>query len=138
MEECSPFAGYAVIDKAQSGYPETLMSKPIRRRMWMALAVLSVAGLLSMHGLDTVIASVDHSHAGHSSGADADPDRHGIIGLCLFVTTMTGIAVAIGAGLRRLKCPAHFADRIDNFLSPVRGRGGSGPPLRYRLCVLRL
>lgn len=100
------------------------------------LAAVSVVGLLSMHGLDPVVATVDQSNTGHAQ-AEAGVADHGAVGLCIFVAAVATLGLA---AIRRLQStealakllyrPGHFT-----FTQPVIT---SGPSLLHRLCVLRL
>lgn len=101
----------------------------------MLLAAISIAGLLSMHGLDPAVATVDQVHSTHAAGTDTGIN-HDAIGLCVFVAAVATIGLA---SIRRLQ---HSTRTAYSFLRrrPLIRTGPpapSGQPLLYRLCVLR-
>lgn len=108
-----------------------------RRRVMLFLAAVSVAGLLSMHGFDPVVATVDQTHSSHSSDTETGVDAHGAIGLCVFVVAVATLGMAT---IRRLQ----GAENVSNLVYRPRYFTGTqpvitpGPPLLSRLCVLRL
>lgn len=104
--------------------------------MLLVLTGVSVAGLLSMHGLDPVMANLAQpAHASHSQPAALD--SHGAIGLCVFVAALTGVALAAARRLVSSTRPASSPFRTTVFATMPVPRA-SGPPLLHRLCVLRL
>jgi hypothetical protein len=107
-----------------------------RHRMLLVFAGVAVAGLLSMHGLDSVVADLDRpTHASHSQ--PADPDHHSVISLCVFVVALTGLGLAVVRRIAAATRPARAPYRTA-FSAPTPTPRASGPPLLHRLCVLRL
>ncbi len=106
-----------------------------RRRVMLFLAAASVAGLLSMHGFDPVVATVDHSS--HASDAETGVDHHGAIGLCVFVVAVATLGMASIRRLQSAETVANLVYRPRQF-TPTQRIMTSGPPLLSRLCVLRL
>lgn len=102
----------------------------------LLLAAMSVAGLLSMHGLNPVVATVDQSHAGHAP-TEAGVADHGAIGLCIFVAAVAALGLAAIRRLQATEALANLVHRPGRFTFTQPGMT-SGPPLLYRLCVLRL
>jgi len=107
------------------------------RRVLFLLAVVSVVGLLSMHGFDPVVTAVDRAPAGHSTDSQAGPEGHAVIGLCVFVGAFATLGLALLGGSR------HSTSDTPRFLqlrSSVRTgpASTSRPPLLHRLCVLRV
>lgn len=100
------------------------------------LAAVSVAGLLSMHGLDPVVATVGQSHTGHAP-VEAGVDDHGAVGLCIFVAAVAVLAIARVRRHQSTKALAKPANRPGHF-TLARPVMTSGPSLLHRLCVLRL
>lgn len=107
-----------------------------RHRVMLFLAGLSVAGILSMHGLDPVVATVDQGHASHAQ-AEARVADHGAAGLCIFVAAVAAVGLAAIKRLHSTEALAKLVWRPGQFTftHPVMT---SGPPLLHRLCVLRL
>ncbi len=105
------------------------------RRLMFFLAAVSVVGVLSMHGLDPVVATVDQSHSDHGSDSETGVDAHGAIGLCVFVAAVATLGLATSP--RRVETLASIAYRLGRFTRSQTSMR-SGPPLPYRLCVLRL
>jgi hypothetical protein len=113
------------------------MSPRIRRRVMLFLAAVSVAGVLSMHGFDPVVATVDQTHSSHSSDTETGVDDHGAIGLCVFVVAVATLGLA---SIRRRQSAETLANLVylPRQFTPTQPIMTSGPPLLYRLCVLRL
>jgi hypothetical protein len=101
------------------------------------LAAVSVAGLLSMHGFDPVVATVDQTHSSHSSDAETGVDHHGAIGLCIFVVAVATLGMASIRLRQGAEAVANLVYRPRQF-TPTQPIMTSGPPLLSRLCVLRL
>ncbi len=108
-----------------------------RHRVMLLLAAVSVAGLLSMHGLDPVVATVDQAHSAHSADTEAGLNGHGAIGLCVFVAAVTTLCLS---SLKRLQSVQSLANLVylPPQLTPTQPAMTSGPPLPFKLCVLRL
>lgn len=81
------------IDNSWSRYRETTMLTQNRRSVMLFLAAVSVVGVLSMHGLDPVVASVDQSHSGHESDTETGVHDHAAIGLCVFVAAVATLGL---------------------------------------------
>lgn len=114
------------------------MSTIARRRLLIALAAASIAGLLTMHGLDPVVASIDApTHASEMSDAEAGLDHHGVIVLCLFITVAAGLALA-RLDLFRIAATRPLSVRSGRLMAGPTTEIRYGPPLFCRLCVLRL
>jgi hypothetical protein len=99
--------------------------------MLLILTGVSIAGLLSMHGLQLVVTTIDQTHASHAQPAD----HHGAIGLCVFVVALTGMGMALSKANTTAR-PARHPHRPASMTPTVVPRT-SGPPLLHRLCVLR-
>jgi len=110
------------------------MSTRSRRRVMLFLAAVSVAGLLSMHGFDPVVATVDHSS--HSSDAETGVDHYGAIGLCVFVVAVATLGLALIKRLQSAESLSNLVYRPGQF-TRTQPLTTSGPRLLYRLCVLR-
>ncbi|CAN5869148.1 hypothetical protein BH23ACT4_BH23ACT4_16310 [soil metagenome] len=114
------------------------MSTIARRRLLLTLAAVSIAGLLAMHVLDPVVASIHApTHVSEMPNADAGLDHHGVIGLCLFMTVAAGLALA-RFDLTRVAATRPLPGRRARLSAGSKAEIRSGPPLFYRLCVLRL
>jgi hypothetical protein len=103
----------------------------------LLLVGVAVAGLLSMHGFDPVVVSLDHTaHTSHSQPG-AGFDDHSVIGLCVFVVAVATLGLA---SIRRLQGSkiAAFSAYPPRQLTRTGPLATSGPPLLHRLCVLRL
>lgn len=107
------------------------------RQLLLPLVALAIAGLLSMHGLDPVVATLeDPSYTGHGSDGELVVDVHGVAGLCLFIAATAALALA----RRNMRLGKIEASSIS---SPIRFADfsvmgiGSGPPPSNRLRVLR-
>lgn len=103
----------------------------------LLLVAVAVAGLLSMHGFDPVVVSVDHSaHTSHSPPG-AGLEDHSAIGLCVFVVAVATLGLA---SIRQLhgSTIAAFSAHPPRQLTQCGPVATSGPPLLHRLCVLRL
>lgn len=113
------------------------MSTRNHRRVVLLFAAVSVAGLLSMHGFDPVVATVDQTHSSHSSHTETGVDTHGVIGLCGFVAA---VAIFGLATIRRLQSTEAVAGFVywHGQITGTQRVTTSGRPLLYRLCVLRL
>lgn len=105
--------------------------------MMLFVAAVSVVGVLSMHGLDPVVATVDQTHSSPSSDTETGVDAHGAIGLCVFVAAVATLGLAVIKRLQSSESLANLVYRPEKFTGtqPVTT---SGPPLLDRLCVLRL
>lgn len=104
----------------------------------LLLVAVAIAGLLSMHGLDPVVATIDApTHPSHTSDADAEVDHHGAIGICLFIAVAAGLVLA-RLNLRRGAARSPLAARRTLLLAGPRAEVQSGPSLFRRWCVLRL
>jgi hypothetical protein len=108
-----------------------------RRSVMLLLVAVSVVGVLAMHGLDPVVATVDQTHSSHSSDTDSGVDDHAAIGLCVFVAAVATLGLAAIKRHQSAETLANLAYRPGQFTrtQPV---ATSGPPLLYRLCVLRI
>lgn len=107
------------------------------RRVMLFLAAVSVAGLLSMHGFDPVVATVDQAHSSHTSDTETGIDAHGAIGLCVFVVAGATLGIASIRRRQSADTVANLVYRPGQF-TPTQPIMTSGPPLLLRLCVLRL
>lgn len=125
------------IDNCWSRYRETEMLPRSHRRVMLFLAAVSVLGVLSMHGFDPVVATVDQTHSSHSSDTETGVDDHGAIGLCVFVFAVATFGLA---AIRRLPSAETVANLVywPGQFTRAQPVTTSGPPLLYRLCVLRL
>ncbi|MEX2624243.1 MAG: hypothetical protein WD651_10990 [Acidimicrobiia bacterium] len=114
------------------------MSTRIQRRLLLILVAVSIAGLLSMHGLDPVVATLDPpTAAGHTADMNTESNHHGVLGLCLFIAVAAGLASARLNLSRTAASPSRLTHRVPSSEGPsVEAK--RGPPLFYRLCVLRL
>jgi hypothetical protein len=101
------------------------------------LAAVSVAGLLSMHGFDPVVATVDQAHSSHAADTETGIDDHGAIGLCVFVAAVATLGLAAIKRLQGKETLTSLVYRPRQF-TPTQPIMTSGPPLLFRLCVLRL
>jgi hypothetical protein len=102
----------------------------------LLLVAVAVAGLLSMHGFDPVVVSLDHTEHTNHSQPGAGLEDHSVIGLCVFV-----VAVALGlASIRQLQGStiAGFSAHPPRQLARLGPLATFGPPLLHKLCVLRL
>ena len=126
-----------VTSRSGSEYRETRMLSRTRRRVLLVLAAVSIAGLLSMHGFDPVVTTVDQSHSSHSTEAGTGPTDHAAIGLCVFVVAVVSLGLA---SIRRLQGLTRGDPSVHRPRPSVQiwPRTASGPPLLHRLCVLRL
>lgn len=107
------------------------------RRVMLFLATVSVAGVLSMHGFDPVVATVDQTHSSHASDTETGVDDHGAIGLCVFVAAVSTLGMASFRRRQSAEVDANLVYRPGQ-LTRTQPLMTSGPPLLYRLCVLRL
>lgn len=109
----------------------------LSRRMMLFVAAVSVVGVLSMHGLDPAVATVDQTHSSDASHTETGADDHAMIGLCVFVAAVATFGMAVIKRLQRAETVANLVYRPGqcNGAQPVTT---AGPPLLYRLCVLRL
>jgi hypothetical protein len=105
--------------------------------MMLFVAAVSVIGVLSMHGLDPALATVDQTHSSHTSDTETGVDAHGAIGLCVFVAAVATLGLAAIKWLQNTEPLANLVYRHGQF-SRTQPLMTSGPPLLYRLCVLRL
>ena len=107
-----------------------------RRRLFLVIAAVSIAGLLLMHGGDPVMATVDGAHTTHSSDTGPSMTDHGALGLCVFVAAVAGLGLA---WISRGPASATNGSRIHQPKSLARTFlvAASGPSLLHRLCVLR-
>lgn len=124
------------MDSSWSRYREIDMSTQSRRLM-LFLAAVSVVGILSMHGFDPVVATVDQDHGSHTSNTETGDDAHAAIGLCVFVAAVATLGLALVKRLQHPASPANFGYPPRRFLRSQRPTV-SGPSLLHRLCVLRL
>jgi hypothetical protein len=112
------------------------MPRFARHRLFLALAAVAIAGLLSMHGFDSINASVEApTHGSHSADTEPTMAQHGLAGLCVFIATTVGLAsLRHGPRLRFSRLPLfpHSAR------PSVRMAFYSGPPLSSRSVVRRL
>ncbi|HEU4319177.1 MAG TPA: hypothetical protein VFS66_03765 [Acidimicrobiia bacterium] len=107
------------------------------RRLMLFLAAVSMVGVLSMHGFDPVVATVDQHHGSHASNTETGADAHAAIGLCVFVASVGTLGLALVKRLQNPAGPANFDYPPRRFLrsqTPTM----SGPPLLHGLCALRL
>lgn len=107
------------------------------RRVLFLLAVVSVVGLLSMHGFDPVVTAVDHAPAGHSADSQTGPDGHAVIGLCVFVGAFATLGLALLRGHRRSTSGTSLFLQLRS-LARTGPAPAPQPPLLHSLCVLRL
>ena len=81
--------------------------------------------------------TVGQSHSGHASDTETGVVAHAAIGLCVFVAAVATLGLA---SIKRL----HSAESLTNLVyrqwqfTRTQPLMTSGPPLLYRLCVLRL
>lgn len=106
-------------------------------RRLILLAAVSVVGILSIHGFDPVVATVDQHHGSHAPNTETGGDAHPAIGLCVFVATVATLGMALVERLQHPASPANFGYPPRRLLRS-RAPTLSGPPLLRRLCVLRL
>lgn len=100
----------------------------------LLLVTVTVAGLLSMHGLDgaaTSLAQPDHSGHGHPGAGG-----HELLGLCVFVA-VASLGVAAFGLPRRTQTRARFARNVGPTLIQP-SLSVSGRSRLVHLCVLRL
>ena len=124
------------MDTSWSRYREIDMSTQSRRLM-VFLAAVSVVEILSMHGFDPVVATVDQHHDSHAPDTETGGDAHAATGLCVFVAAVATLGLAVVKRLQHPASPANFGHpprRLLRSQTPTL----SGPPLLHRLCVLRL
>jgi len=113
------------------------MSNSQSRSLLLVLPALSIVGLLSMHGLDPVIATIDAPRASHSAEAGSEHSIHDVLGICLFIALGAGLALAgLDRGRREARSPRSLGRTLQ--LERDKAEGGPGPPRVHRLCVLRL
>jgi hypothetical protein len=98
--------------------------------------LISVAGLLSIHGLDGATATItDQAHSTHGQARDSTP--HGVLGICVFVVAMAGLGVAAARAPRQrlivAVSPRTSALSLDGTSTIADGRSRLA-----QLCVLRL
>jgi hypothetical protein len=105
--------------------------------MMLLVAAVSVFGLLSMHGLDPAVATVDQTHTSHASDSETGVDDHVAIGLCVFVAAVATFGLAAIRRLQSREVPTNFVYRHGQF-TRTQPLITSGPRLLHRLCVLRL
>lgn len=103
----------------------------------LLVAAVSVFGVLSMHGLDPAVATVDLTHSSHTSDSETGVDDHVAIGLCVFVAAVATLGLAAIRRFQSREVLANFVYRHGQ-LARSQPLTRSGPPLLYRLCVLRL
>lgn len=103
----------------------------------LLVAAVSVFGVLSMHGLDPAVATVDQTHFSHVSDSETGVDDHAAIGLCVFVAAVATLGLAVMRRLQTREVLVNFIYRHGQF-ARTQPLITSGPPLLYRLCVLRL
>lgn len=112
------------------------MPRFARHRLFLALAAVAIAGLLSMHGFDSISASVEApTHGSHSADTDPAMAQHGLAGLCVFIATTVGL-VSLGRGprLRFSRLPLFpYSARPSVWIASFLG-----PPLSSRSVVRRL
>ncbi len=103
----------------------------------LLLVSVAVAGLLSMHGFDPLLATVHETHATHIADTEAGLNDHGPVGLCVFVAAVAGLALVT---VRRLQGSTRGGSSTYRFRRIIRPDpvAASGPLLLHRLCVLRL
>jgi hypothetical protein len=103
----------------------------------LLLVSVAVAGLLSMHGFDPAVVTLNHTeHTSHPQPG-AGPEDHSVIGLCVFVVAVATMGLA---SIRRLQASTNtaFSAHPPRQLTRIDPPATSGPPLLHRLCVLRL
>jgi len=105
--------------------------------MMLFVAAVSVVGVLSMHGLDPAFPTVEQTHASHTSDTETGVDAHGAIGLCVFVAAVATLGLGAIKWLQNTETLANLVYRHGQF-TRTQPPMTSGPPLLYRLCVLRL
>jgi len=106
-------------------------------RLMLLVAAVSVVGVLSMHGLDPAVTTVDQTHSSHAADTETGVNDHAAIGLCVFVAAVATLGLAAVKRLQRRGVLANLVYRHGQF-TRTQPQTTSGPPLPYRLCVLRL
>lgn len=100
------------------------------------LVTAAIAGLLSMHGLDGVVASfVEPSHSSH--GPTGDTSGYETLGICVFVAAIAGLGIA-AVGLPRRAATTTRYGRTDGRYFLRARPSVSGVSRLVHLCVLRL
>ena len=107
------------------------------RRLMLLVAAVSVVGVLSMHGLDPAVATVDQTHSSHAADTETGVNDHAAIGLCVFVAAVATLGLAAVKRLQSREALANLVYWLGQFIR-TQPLMTSGPPLPYRLCVLRL
>jgi hypothetical protein len=105
--------------------------------MMLLVAAVSVVGVLSMHGLDPAVATVDQMHSSHAPDSETGVSDHAAIGLCVFVAVVATLGLAAVKRIQNREALASLVYRQGQF-TRTQPLMASGPPLLHRLCVLRL
>jgi hypothetical protein len=102
----------------------------------LLLVSVAVAGLMSMHGFDPAVVSLDHTeHTSHSQPGAGLEDR--VIGLCVFVVAVATLGLTLIRRLQGSKVAAISA-HTPRQATRTGHLATYGPPILHRLCVLRL
>jgi hypothetical protein len=105
--------------------------------MMLLVAAVSVVGVLSMHGLDPAVATVDQTHSSHAPDSETGVSDHTAIGLCVFVAAVATLGLPAVKRLHNTETLAKLVYR-NGLFTRTQPLMTSGPPLLHRLCVLRL
>jgi hypothetical protein len=111
---------------------------PRNSLLWTAtLVAVALAGLLAMHGFQG--AALTWADTGQATRHQShNPDRHGALGICVFVASMAGVGLAAAWSRRRR---LGFVAALHPTFRPSRGPKWFAPAGRCRfieLSVLRL